>query len=408
MERKNFCYVPFRELYFEHTSGDTKPGYRSCCIQKQSHKGELFNKSDNWFQNDSELVRIRKEFLEDKRPANCSNCWAEEDNNLVSSRLHENKKYVNQYRHVLPEDPPVLEIIDVRLTNKCNLQCKMCYSGNSDQIAKNIIAATKAGAIGQTQQSKEYWDGQQADFYKDLGNIDPINGLFEFIMANDSIREIKFAGGESFLMPEIEELMLNLIDAGRTNLYIYFLTNCTTVKTSVLEILKKFDRCEVGCSIDGPDKWIEYQRFPVKWNTLKRNYRKLREHNMETSITPCWSQLNMLGLADFLKWVKEETVTNNVSYNEVRTPSYLQWELIPLQYRTELIDELDSMDLRSLDLDLDLDFDYFTISQRLKQNVREINERERIELHNNVNLWDFNNPVKYRDMYPWASELLGE
>lgn len=404
MNRKNFCYVPFRELYFEHNSGDTKPGYRSCCIQTQSHKGELFNKQNDWFKTDSELVKIREDFLQDRRPSNCSNCWNAEDKGLVSSRQHENKKYVNQWRNISPEDPPVLEIIDVRLTNKCNLQCKMCYSGNSDQIAKNIIAATEAGAIGQTAQSKEYWDSYQADFYKDFGNIDPVKGLFEFIMAHDTIKEIKFAGGESFLMPELEKLMLKLIDAGRTNLYIYFLTNCTTVKTSVLEILKKFDRTEIACSIDGPGKWIEYQRFPVKWETLKRNYRKLIEHNMDTSITPCWSHLNMLGMADFIKWVQSETVSQCISYNEVSTPSYLNWELIPLKYRTELINELDSMDLKSLDLDLD----YISMSERLSSDVKQITEQERTELRNNVNLWDFNNDVKYRDMYPWAKELLGE
>jgi len=403
-ELKNFCYVPFRELYFEHNSGDTKPGYRSCCIQLQSHKGELFNKQDNWFKTDSELVKIREEFLQDKRPSNCITCWADEDQGLVSSRHHVNKKYVNNRRNTRPEDPPVLEVIDIRLTNKCNLQCKMCYSGFSDQIAKNIIAATEAGAIGKTKQSKEYWDSYQADFYKDFSNIDPVKGLFEFIMAHDTIKEIKFAGGESFLMPEIEKLMLELIDAGRTNLCIYFLTNCTTVKTSVLEILKKFDRTEIACSIDGSGKWLEYQRFPVKWNTLKRNYRKLVDHNMETSITPCWSHLNILGMADFIKWIQSENPTNCVSYNEVTMPSYLHWELIPLQYRTELIDELDSMDLKGLDLD----WNYFSIVTRLKNNVRQITELERTELRNNVNLWDFNNDVKYRDMYPWAKELLGE
>ena len=56
----------------------------------------------------------------------------------------------------------------------------------------------------------------------------------------------------------------------------------------------------------------------------------------------------------------------------------------------------------------DLDLDYISMSQRLSSDVRQITTRERVELSNNVNLWDFNNNVKYRDMYPWARELLGE
>ena len=112
----------------------------------------------------------------------------------------------------------------------------------------------------------------------------------------------------------------------------------------------------------------------------------------------------MLGLADFIRWVQSETVDQCIHYSEVNTPSYLHWELIPLKYRTELINELDSMDLKSIDLDLD----YISMSQRLSSDVRQITTRERVELSNNVNLWDFNNNVKYRDMYPWARELLGE
>ena len=104
-------------------------------------------------------------------------------------------------------------------------------------------------------------------------------------------------------MPEVEELMIKLIKAGRTNLHIFFLTNCTTVKTNVLEILRQFDSTSIGCSIDGVDEWIEYQRFPVKWESVKRNYNKLLKYGIETSITPAWSHLNLLGIIDFFNVV---------------------------------------------------------------------------------------------------------
>jgi len=402
-ELKNFCHMPFRELFIEHNSGDTTPGYRSCCIQGQSHKGTILNKSTDWFSTDSNLVNIRKQFLKDKRPSNCANCWIQEDKGIESSRQKENRKYVNKFRNTKPTDAPVLEVLDIRLTNKCNLQCKMCYAGDSDQIAKNIVQATKAGVI----ENIEYWKNFNVEYFKDAGNIDPAKGLYEFIMANDSIREIKFAGGESFLMPEVEELMVKLIKAGRTNLNIFFLTNCTTVKTNVLNILKKFDHVEICCSIDGTGKWIEYQRFPVKWESVKRNYNKLLKHGMEPTISPCWSHLNILGLSDFLEWMSEFNDLPQrpwLGYNEVQKPSYLEWELIPMKYRINLIEELDDMNLSGIHIDND----YHTILKRLQTEVRDITKGERKELQENVKLWDFNNPVKYRDMFPWAKELLGE
>ena len=428
---KNFCHVPFRELYIEHNSfnitvdrdkgkrfrvndkieeyvnPNENSGYRSCCVQDISHKGTIsdhpLDAPDNWFNTNAELNKTRELFLKDKRPSNCAHCWIKEDRGLESSRQKENWKYENKFRKVEPTDVPELEVLDIRLSNKCNLQCKMCYSGNSDQIAKNIVNATKAGAI----KNNEYWQSFNAEYFKDSGNLDPVKGIYEFIIANKGIRELRFAGGESFVMPEVEELLVKLINIGRTNLFIFFLTNCTTVKTNVLNLLKKFDNVEVCCSIDGTGKWIEYQRYPTRWETVKRNYVKLLNNGMETSLSPCWSHLNILGLPDFLEWAIDSNPINIIGYGEVTddvATSYLHWSLVPLKYRTEMIKKLDTIDLSNIDLEAD----YYDIANRLRTEVRNITDDERTKLNENVKLWDFNNPVKYRDMFPWASELLGE
>ena len=393
---KNFCYIPFRELYIDHNSGDSTPGYKSCCIQTDSYKGTPLSESKDWFCVDEGLVDIRKQFLLDKRPQRCISCWNLEDNGSTSMRQRTNKGY--KERRIDPFDTPELEVMDIRLSNKCNLQCKMCYAGNSDQIAKNIISATEAGQL-----DPKLAKDENALHYSNAGNIDPVKGLYEFIIDNKSIRQLKFAGGEPFVMPEVEELMIKLIKAGRTNLHIFFLTNCTTVKTNVLEILRQFDSTSIGCSIDGVDEWIEYQRFPVKWESVKRNYNKLLKYGIETSITPAWSHLNLLGIIDFFKWIEEDNVTCNIEWNDVDYPTYLNWELIPMKYRTNLIEQLNNFTFPT-----NFSSSYHTLIDRMKNNVREITKQERQELYTNTQLWDFNNPIKYRDMFPWAKELLGE
>ena len=388
--------MPFRELYIDHNSGDTTPGYKSCCIQTDSYKGTPLSESKDWFRIDDGLVNIRKQFLSDKRPSRCISCWKLEDNGSISKRQESNKIY--NERRIDPFDTPELEVIDIRLSNKCNLQCKMCYAGNSDQIAKNIISATEAGQL-----DPKLAKDEKALHYSNAGNIDSVKGLYEFIIDNKSIRELKFAGGEPFVMPEVEELLLKLIKIGRTNLHTYFLTNCTTVKTSVLDILKQFDSTSIGCSIDGVDEWIEYQRFPVKWESVKRNYNKLIEHGIETSIVPCWSHLNLFGIIRFFDWIKEEGITCDIGWNDVDYPTYLNLELIPMKYRTDLIEQLDNFTFPT-----NINNGYHTLINRMKNNVREITEYERQDLYTNAQLWDFNNPVKYRDMFPWAKELLNE
>jgi len=393
---KNFCYIPFRELYIDHNSGDTTPGYKSCCIQTDSYKGTPLSGSNNWFHTDEGLNNIRHEFLTDTRPSSCVSCWKLEDSGSISKRQESNKLY--KERRIDPFDTPVLEIIDVRLSNKCNLQCKMCYSGNSDQIAKNIVSATEAGVL-----DIQFAKDENAVYYSSVGYIDPVKGLYEFILNNENIKEIKFAGGEPFVMPEVEELLIKLIKAGRTDLHTFFLTNCTTVKTYVLDILKQFDSASIGCSIDGVDKWIEYQRYPVRWKSVKRNYNILLEHGITTSITPCWSHLNLFGIVEFFNWIKEDNITCKIEWNDIDYPTCLNWELIPMKYRTNLIEQLDNFAFPT-----NVSNSYHTLLHRIKNDVREITNQERRELYTSVQLWDFNNPIKYRDMFPWAKELLNE
>jgi pyruvate-formate lyase-activating enzyme len=278
----------------------------------------------------------------------------------------------------------------------------MCWAGDSDQIAKNIISATNNGAIDDV----NFFKYSQAEYYSNYTNdidMGSINELYEFIMKNETIRELKFAGGEPFVMPEVENLLIKLIKANRTNLRIFFLTNCTTVKTNILEILKHFDNPSMGCSIDGVDKWIEYQRFPVKWKSVKRNYHKLLKNEIETSIVPCWTHLNLFGVIEFLEWIKEDNITCPVLWMDIEQPEYLNWQLIPMKYRTELIKQLNRFEFPT-----NVDKDYHTLSDRIRTEVRDITEQERKVLYTNAQLWDFNNTIKYRDMFPWAKELLNE
>lgn len=383
---KKFCFVPFRELYFENTK---QPKYSSCCTQDPKNNGHIFNDKNFSFETDENLQELRQQFLNGKMPKSCSRCWILEKKGIDSYRTQWNKKY----KRILPTDQPVLEVLDIRLSNKCNLQCKMCGMEFSDQIAQAQLSAMNSGiAVDNVEKIK---------FHANAGNTNPIEGLFEFLIKNTSIKQIKLAGGEPMIMPEVEKLLIDLAEAGRTDLSIFCLTNATTVKTSVLEALEKFDKVELSCSIDGVGKWIEYQRFPASSKVICKNYRKLTESKVFTTLTPCWSQLNLLGIVEYFKWLENEKV-NWLAFNEVTWPSYLGWELIPMKYRKDLINQLDDIVFPDR-----INRDYKNFIQRIKTDVREITDNERIELSKAVTMWDFNNKIKYVDMFPWGKELLG-
>jgi len=154
------------------------------------------------------------------------------------------------------------------------------------------------------------------------------------------------------------------------------------------------------CSIDGIGEDIEFQRFPCKWSVIERNFRKFVDCGFEVSLTPCWSQLNALGVVDFLNWASEFDNVH-VAYNEVTNPTYLDYKLIPLKYRTVTIEAI-----KTCKFPKRMHKDYFKFFETLATTERSITESERQALADAAAIWDYDNSNTYRTRYRWAEELL--
>jgi hypothetical protein len=260
------------------------------------------------------------------------------------------------------------------------------------------------------QLSKSYQLAKDAGIFNSLnyafteGTIKPSNEFIEdligFCLRTPTLKEIKFAGGEPFVMPEVEYFLQRMIQEGKTNLTVSFLTNTTTAKESTIELLKQFNKVIMQCSIDGIGEHIEFQRFPCKWTVIERNFRKFIDCGFEVSLTPCWSQLNALGIANFLNWASEFD-NIHVAYNEVSYPSYLDFKLIPLKYRTEAINALNTCKFPKR-----MHKDYYKFFEALKTDQRTITDNEKQALNDATEIWNFNNNATYQEQYMWATELL--
>lgn len=380
-----FCYVPFKEFYYEVLGKN----FSSCCLQQPPIQGnhenniEIHSKKAEWFNNIKELNDTREAFTNNQQPATCNKCWQMEDNNEVSLR----KKFNVYYNYNNSPRDVSLEVIDLRLGNQCNLQCKMCWPGFSDQIAKNMIDAKIPGI------SLDNF-GTNLNIQSDIDNLDHI---YDMIMNTPTLRIIKLSGGEPFIMNNLINLLEKIVDAGRTDIELFVLSNATTVTSKLLNLLSKFKKVEISCSIDGTGKYIEYQRFPCKWSVIDRNFKELyNETNIKTTLTPCWSQLNLLGLFDFLVWTQQFPGVS-LAFNEVTNLKYLSWNLVPLEYRQTLIAQLKTIDIPD---------NYKNFVQRIEYEFEEISAYDKNELSKYAKLWDYNNKISYVDFAPWGHKLI--
>ena len=385
MTNSLYCGVTFKELYINHTGK-----FRQCCIQTQSFSEKGFlNVADpnKWFSEQRNLDLIRWDLKEGSKNPACTKCWKLEEKGHSSYRVNWNRSTYHA-----ADITPEIEIIDLRLGNQCNLQCRICNPMWSDQLGKLYQSAKDNGVFNSLNQSFTEGTIKPGDKF--------IEDLIGFCLRTPTLKEIKFAGGEPFVMPEVEYFLQRMIQAGKKDLTVSFLTNTTTAKESVLDTLKQFKKVILQCSIDGIGEHIEFQRFPCKWNVIERNFRRFIDCGFEVSLTPCWSQLNTLGVVEFLNWASEFDNVH-VAFNEVSTPTYLDFKLIPLKYRTDILNALNTCKFPKR-----MHNDYNKFFEVLKTEERTITNEEKTALNDAVEIWNSNNNVKYQEQYPWAKDLL--
>ena len=126
---KFFCKAPFTEM-----SIDPRGAILPCCRYKgilSTLKDERIDKA--W--NNKNYKDLRTSFLNGEKPKECIDCWNAEDSGNESLRQSINwmAKDIDFDSNIV-EKPPLY--YEFKLSNGCNLKCRMCFYGNSSSIAK--------------------------------------------------------------------------------------------------------------------------------------------------------------------------------------------------------------------------------------------------------------------------------
>src|SRR5262249_24831499 len=129
----------------------------------------------------------------------------------------------------------------------------------------------------------------------------------------EELRSLYFTGGEPMIEKQVEHIIDELIRRGAAgNVRLEFNTNCTVIRDSMLEKLTRFKSIHLGLSLAGYGPYLEYIRFPAKWDVVRRNVEKLAalaagKSHWTVSAVPvlqCYNALNVVHLLEFLDGVK--------------------------------------------------------------------------------------------------------
>lgn len=276
---KSFCIFPFIELLTnQRTDGQT-----TVCCRSMTPVAKLSEITN--FSTDKNYKILRDKMLAGILiPEHCSSCYNLEARNILSARKQETIEWANRLNLTSLDDLKSIEYpayYEIRPSNICNLQCRMCDPTSSHLIGREY---KKINLIKELPP-------------KERSNFDIVNFT--------NLKKLYVAGGEPTAMPEFYDFLDCCIDEDKTFEFLVN-TNATKLSNRFKQQLKALPHMQFIVSIDGVGDLNHYIRWPSNWNAIVDNMKYLvaNGHVMTTNITV--SIYNVTRLYDLLKWFDDE------------------------------------------------------------------------------------------------------
>ena len=270
----------------------------------------------------------------------CQGCYREERNGYESRRIKENFKSVifteqafgrsydqspmrAAFENPIGERKPVDWHVD--LGNECNLACKMCKPEASSKISSLY---TKWKLIDAS--ANRNW----------TSNAVAWQNFLDSIMSVPDLNRIHFMGGEPLLNKKFIPLLDFLLENGRSNLSISFVTNGTIVNRELIDRLKQFRSCDIEVSLESVKHNNHYIRQGLGDVTQQvlDNIQWLCTQQTDTFhviLRSVPQLLNINNYDQYIQWAWDMQLP--IQGIPLIRPEYLQISVLPLELRKTLI-----------------------------------------------------------------------
>jgi hypothetical protein len=338
--------------------------------------------------------KLRKDFLEGKKPDSCSRCWKEEDSGIDSMRNIFNKRYrdypdhtnfngYNKFKDIVEQtnaDGSVKNIklgtIDIIFNSLCNFKCRSCGPGLSTSWAVEVMKMglpVKASLLTNTKIPHMTTD------------------LIDMVNMCDEYTEIHFSGGEPMMQEEHYEFLQLLIDMGKTNIKIRYNTNLSVYELkhyNAFKLLDKFYNVFIIGSIDAMGLQGEYIRKGFDWQLAQDWIKASKEQapNANYGVSAVYSIFNCEAAIDLHRHMCESDIfTNNngnkfnFNLNVLHAPIWMQTTILPPKTKQRVSEKI-LAHLEFLDQTQVKNYDYYHYVDVWKNAMTMMNSKDESKL----------------------------
>jgi len=279
-DNKSFCIFPFIELL----TNQRTDGYTTVCCRSSTPIAHVDSIKD--WQTDERYTTIREKMMRgDLLPEHCSTCYQLENKNIISARQKETVEWANWLNLRSIDDLKKIThpaYYEIRPSNICNLQCRMCGPQSSHLIGREYYHLKLTSHLPDREKS----------------NFD--------IVDFTNLKKLYVAGGEPTAMPEFYDFLDRCIEQSTTDFEFLINTNATKINQRLKKQLKHFTKISFIISIEGLGELNHYIRWPSDWEDIIKNMHYLKDHGHALTVNVTVSMYNIMGLYRLLKFFDDE------------------------------------------------------------------------------------------------------
>lgn len=304
-QSNTFCPLPFI-----HSHASVNGHWKPCC--NSTHH----DITDNYFETETSHIdwftsqpmnKLRSDMLSGVQNSMCDICWKSESISGKSIR----KRYIEKFKDIVDVNNPQIRYLDLKLSNECNLSCRMCDYTNSNKILNDVKQIEE-----QDLHLPENWKrSPKHENYMNVKGIKtaPKHILDEVESLLPNIKILKLTGGEPTVAPEVLKLFDICIDKGHAkNIQLNITTNATKFTEKFLEKIKSFDKVTLNISCDGYGKVYDYIRYPFNWQKFVERVDNVVKAEVAYSITTVPQMYNIENIYKLQEW--NSTVGNDTIF----------------------------------------------------------------------------------------------
>jgi hypothetical protein len=264
-----YCVMPWHGAFY------TSNGMGACCSW-----GDLEKATPMQFLKGDSLKRVKTQMLKGIVPKECNYCHEQEQNGFYSTRnLYrdhvKSKGWFEPSRSLEFKTPEVLE---VRFSNLCNMQCRICSPDWSHLIGREVQESNNNTL-------KKFYEISSKKITDDPLSEIPDESVQEIIELAKKANHVFITGGEPTIHKQTIKLIDTLIEHGcAKNQTLHINTNCSAINPHLLKKFSEFDNIILSISIDGTGDVANYQRYGTKWDVVDANVRTLGEFKNKSPV----------------------------------------------------------------------------------------------------------------------------